>query len=194
MIYEVTYCKRLCNCQLLFEICQNVDRLCCWTCQFDWKWYSNGCGTEKDVDSGNITNWGWTAYSLLSSQCVELSSFPSTSGHHSVFQKLVWVTAKKNRHYCYFASRIPATLIHNFLFMKYCFGTDGFEAWKYSHMCCWLHLLHPHFYHQNLVPYYCASLLIYSTKRLWNHVLLVGATTLHQTTLPQKITLFSCAE
>jgi len=40
MIYEMKYCKRLCNWQLLFEICRSVSRLCCWTCQFDWKWYS----------------------------------------------------------------------------------------------------------------------------------------------------------
>lgn len=115
--------------------------------------------------------------------CVELPSFPSTSGHQSVFQKLVWVTEKKNWHCCYFPSRCPATLTPNFLFMKYCFCTAGFEAWRYSHMHCWLYLLHPHFYHQNLVPYYCASSFIYSMNRLCKHVLLEGATTLHQTTV-----------
>lgn len=48
---------------------------------------------------------------------------------------------------------------------------------------CLLYLLHPHFYHKNLVPYYCASSFIYNMNRLCIHVLLVGATTLHQTTV-----------
>lgn len=154
---------------------------------------------RNDADSENTTQWGWAAYSLLSS-CVELPSFPSTSGHHSVFQKLVSVTAKKNWHCCYFPPRCPATLTHSFLFMKYCFCTAGFEAWKYSHMHCWLYLLHPHFYQQNLVPYYCASSFIHSMNRLWNHEQQHFIKTMYIQyicTSPhyhKQMTLFSCTE